>query len=149
MKRFAVCLSFALTATLVLTPGAYAADEQVTVNIDNFGKAETDMQIGRMLKDAKGVNTWGHVRQPTPLDKQNVIRMNRDTLYSFAIVDTSEGATVTLPDVGDRYMSMMVVNNDGYINKVFHGGGTYELTMDEFDTHHVVIAMRTLEHFLI
>ena len=38
-------------------------------------------------------------REPTPLDKQNVIRMNRDTLYSFTIVDISKGATVTMPEV--------------------------------------------------
>ena len=27
-----------------------------------------------------------------------MIRMNRDTLYSLAIVDISEGATLTVPD---------------------------------------------------
>ena len=41
-------------------------------------------------------------------------------------------------------MSLMVVNNDGYINKVFHGGGTYNLTLDEFDTPYVVLAVRIL-----
>ncbi len=30
---------------------------------------------------AEGVNKWLHIRQPTPLDQQTVIRMNRDTLY--------------------------------------------------------------------
>jgi hypothetical protein len=114
------------------------------VNFDNFARAETDMQIGRMLKVAKGINKWTHYRLPTPLDGQSVIRMNRDTLYSFAIVDISKGATVTMPDVGKRYLSMMVVNNDGYINKVFYGGGTYKLTMKEFDTPYVVLAVRTL-----
>lgn len=144
MKHVFVCLSFALTTTLALQPGAYAADEQVKVTVGNFARAETDMQIGRMLDTAKGVNNWGHIRVPTPIDKQNVIRMNRDTLYSFALVDITKGARVTLPDVGDRYMSTMVINNDGYINKVFHGGGTHELTMEEFDTPYVVLAVRTL-----
>jgi hypothetical protein len=37
--------------------------------------------------------------------------MNRDTLYSGAIVDISEGATVALPDGGDRYISLMVVQS--------------------------------------
>lgn len=31
----------------------------------------------------------------------------------MAVVDISKGATVTLPDSGKRYMSLMVVNNDG------------------------------------
>ena len=35
-----------------------------------------------------------HVRVPTPLDQQPVVRMNRDTLYSFAVVDLADGAVV-------------------------------------------------------
>jgi hypothetical protein len=107
-------------------------------------RAETASQIERFLKLTGGVNQWHHNRQPTPLDQQNVIRMNRDTVYSFAIVDISKGATLTLPDPGERYMSMMVVNEDEYINKVFHDGGTYQLTMEEFDTPYVVLVGRTL-----
>ena len=52
------------------------------------------------------------------IDDQPVIRKNRDTLYSGALVDISQGATLTLPDAGDRYLSAMVVNNDHYINEV-------------------------------
>jgi hypothetical protein len=84
-----------------------------------------------------------HGREPVALDEQNVIRMNRDTLYSGAIVDISEGATVTLPDVGDRYMSLMVVNEGHYINAIYHDAGSYELTVDEFDTEHVALVVRT------
>lgn len=132
---------------LAFVPGQWAANaagEAIVVNVDNFARAETDMQIQRMLQLTKGVNKWGHNRLPTPLDQQNVIRMNRDTLYSFALVDISEGATFTTPDVGNRYLSVMVVNNDGYINKVFHGGGTFKLTMKEFDTPYVILAARLL-----
>ena len=64
--------------------------------------------------------------------------MNRDTLYSFAIVDISEGAVVTLPDAGDRYVSVMVVNQDHYINEVFHEAGHHELTVERFDTPYVL-----------
>ena len=45
----------------------------------------------RGLKLFGGVNKWLHFRQPTPLDRQSVIRMNRDTLYSSVIVDISIG----------------------------------------------------------
>jgi len=144
VKKLCSKLALAVVATLLLGPAAYAAVTPITVNVDNFARAETDMQIGRMLKIAKGVNKLTHYRLPTPLDGQSVIRMNRDTLYSFAIVDISKGATVTIPDVGKRYLSVMVVNNDGYINKVFYGGGTHKLTMKEFDTPYVVLAVRTL-----
>ena len=49
-----------------------------------------------------------------------MIRSNRDTLYSIAIVDISGGATLTVPDAEGRYISVMIVNEDHYINRVFH-----------------------------
>ena len=70
--------------------------------------------------------------------------MNRDTLYSFATVDISSGATVTVPDAGDRYLSVMVVNQDHYINRILHQPGTYGLTVEEFDTPYVPLAARVL-----
>jgi len=70
--------------------------------------------------------------------------MNLDTLYSNALVDISKGATLTLPDSGKLYMSVMVINEDHYINKVFHKGGTYKLTMKEFKTPYVILTARTL-----
>lgn len=93
---------------------------------------------------AGGVNTFNHNREPTPIDRQPVIRMNRDTLYSLAIVDISSGATVTIPDSGDRYLSVMVVNQDHYINRIFHKPGEYELTSKEFDTPYVAVGVRIL-----
>ncbi len=68
------------------------------VNVDNFVRAGTAFQFDRLVKTAGGVNQWGHLRLPTPEEKQDVIRMNRDTVYSFAVVDISAGARVTLPD---------------------------------------------------
>src|SRR4029077_1066920 len=75
---------------------------------------------------------------------QPVIRENRDTLYSSAIVDISQGATLTVPDAGDRYLSVMIVNNDHYINDVIHTAGDHDLTVERFDTDYVLIAARTL-----
>src|SRR5690349_601375 len=94
--------------------------------------------------DAGGVNRLQHHRVPTPVEHQPVIRMNRDTLYSAAVVDISEGATLTVPDGGRRYVSVMVVNQDHYINRVFHEPGRYALTVDEFDTPWVAVAARVL-----
>ncbi len=139
-----IAISTTIASLAILGQYAYAADEPVIVNVDNFVRAETAAQFDRFLKSAGGVNKFSHNRVPTPLDKQSVIRMNRDTLYSFAVVDISKGATLTLPDAGERYMSAMIVNEDQYINEVFHKGGTYELTMEKHGTPYVVIAMRTL-----
>jgi hypothetical protein len=94
--------------------------------------------------EAGGVNVLHHGRTPTPIDQQPVIRMNRDTLYSSVVADISEGATVTIPDAGERYVSLMVVNQDHYINRLIHDAGEYELTVAEFETPWVVLAVRVL-----
>ena len=138
-----LCISAAI---LSLMPGIVSAGdgEAVIVNTDNFARAETAAQFDRSYELMGGINTWFHFREPAPIDNQTVIRMNRDTLYSGAIVDISKGATLILPDTGDRYMSVMVINEDHYINRIFHDPGTYELSMDEFDTPFVLLGIRTL-----
>lgn len=115
------------------------------VNVDNFVRAETNRMFSFVLQQSAGaVNVVAHNREPTPIDNQPVIRQNRDTLYSSAIVDITKGATVTLPDGGDRYVSVMVVNQDHYINRIFHEPGDHALTLDEFDTPYVLVAARVL-----
>jgi hypothetical protein len=114
------------------------------VNVTNFERAETDRMFAAIQAQAGGVNQLFHNRVPTPVDRQTVIRMNRDTLYSGAIVDISAGATIVVPDAGRRYLSVMIVNQDHYINRVFHKPGHYDLTVDEFGTPYVLAAARVL-----
>lgn len=116
----------------------------ITVTIDNFARAETEDMIVRMLPIIGGQGIFHHDRQLAPLDQQPVIRQNRDTLYSVAVVDISEGATLTIPEAGDRYLSVMVINQDHFINRVFHSAGTYPLTVEEFGTDYAVVAARIL-----
>ncbi len=116
----------------------------VLVNVDNFVRAETERMLLSTQAETGGINRLGHNRTPTPVEHQPVIRMNRDTLYSFAIVDISEGATLTIPDGGDRYLSVMVVNQDHYINEIFHEPGEHSLTVEQFDTPWVCVAARIL-----
>ena len=115
-----------------------------SVTVDNFVRAETARMFTALQQRAGGVNLLQHHRAPVPLNDQPVIRQNRDTLYSSAIVDISDGATLTLPDGGDRYLSVMLVNADHYINRILHDAGTYELSVDDLDTDHVLVAARIL-----
>ena len=51
------------------------------------------------------------------IDAQNIIRMNRDTLYSAVVVDLDAGpVTITLPDPGKRFMSLQIVDEDIIFN---------------------------------
>jgi len=113
------------------------------VNIDNFRAAETARMFDNTTRLNGGrTNTWYHFREPAPVDDQPVIRFNRDTLYSAAIVDISEGATVTVPDAGDRYLSVMALNAEHYVNRVFSEPGTYELTVEEHETPFINLSAR-------
>ncbi|WP_313812738.1 DUF1254 domain-containing protein [Glutamicibacter sp.] len=116
----------------------------IPVSIDNFTRAESNTMIDRLLKTAGSEAKFFHDRELAPLDRQPVIRQNRDTLYSFAIVDVTDGAKLTIPETGQRYLSVMVINQNHYINQVFHSPGTYALTKEEFDTDYVVVAARIL-----
>ena len=116
----------------------------VFVNADNFALAETHRMMHDLQANAGGVNLFLHNREPAAIDNQTVIRLNRDTLYSFAVVDISAGATFTIPEHGDRYVSAMVVNEHHYIDAIFHDAGEHRLTVEQFGTPHVVLAIRTL-----
>jgi hypothetical protein len=115
------------------------------VNVDTFVRAETNRMFAFVLKDNDvPVGVFAHNRTPTPLDRQPVIRQNRDTLYSAAVLDITGGATLTLPDTGGRYISAMVINQDHYINRVYHDPGEQVLAIEEFDTPYVMVAVRIL-----
>jgi hypothetical protein len=116
----------------------------VDVTAENFIRAKTALQFDKYLARAGGMNRFGHVRSVAGVDSRSSKRLNRDTLYSVAIVDISQGATVFMPDAGDRYMSLQVANQDMYTNRVFHGGGSYDLILEEFDTQFVWLLVRTL-----
>src|SRR5262249_35448725 len=92
-----------------------------------------------------GVGKLYHRREVVPVDKQTVVRPNRDTLYSSAVFDLDAGpVTITLPDPGARFMSMMAIDEDQYVAGVVYGKGRYTYTKERLGTRYVMIAIRTL-----
>jgi len=79
-----------------------------------------------------------------PIDAQNVVRMNRDTLYSSAVFDLDAGpVTITLPEADGRFMLMAVINEDHYVPLVTYGAGRQTLTKESVGTRYVFVAVRT------
>lgn len=106
-------------------PHAYSAEAQ-KVTPQTFIRAETDNMYSAMIDNAGGTNKFFHFRKPTPLDKQTVVRMNRDVLYSGGVFDAAEGITVTFPTLpDDRYASVYIIDNDHYVVDIIHEPGTY------------------------
>jgi len=120
-------ITTALIACSLLTFSQSAiADEVVTVTPEMYIRAETDRSFSDSAMSAGGVNLFDHHRAPPPVDQQPIVRMNKDTLYSEAIVDTEGGATVTVPEIsGGRYVSVLLIDNDHYVPSVIYTAGTH------------------------
>ncbi|MFA0084072.1 DUF1254 domain-containing protein, partial [Vibrio breoganii] len=89
----------------------FSKDGEITT-VENYAVFESSRQILKN-QDLAGINKFLHKRQLTPTDQQPVVRMNRDTYYSMAVVDVSEGASITLPEVPEgKYLSYQVVTED-------------------------------------
>ena len=121
-----------------------ASDGSVLVSPDNFVRAESDLYFGNIARD-DGFGKFFFLRELTPIDHQLVIRANRDTLYSAAIFDLDAGpVTVTLPDAGDRFMSMQVIDEDHYTHEVIYATGPHTITREQIGTRYVAVPVRIL-----
>jgi hypothetical protein len=140
--RHAICV---VAASLAALGSANAQTGAATaVGVENFVRAESDFYMDKIAKDGS-FGRFVHSREPASIDKQNVIRMNRDTLYSEGVFDLDAGpVTITLPDAGKRFMSMQVVDEDHYVPSVFYGAGSHTLTKENVGTRYVFVALRTL-----
>ncbi len=118
--------------------------DPVKVSVDTFVRAETARMMASLMAAAGGVNRLHHVRVPTPLDQQTVVRMNRDTLYSYAVADLADGATVSVPDASERYLSVAVVNEDHFTHQVIHTPGEHRLDPADHGTRYVTLVARVL-----
>ena len=115
----------------------------VPVTPDNFVRAETDRAFGGEVK-LGGLGKLRHHRQPIALDQQVVPRINRDTLYSSGVFDLDTGpVTITVPDAGRRFMSLIVIDEDHYVRGVYYGPGSHTLTRSEIGTRYGLAALRT------
>ncbi len=133
------------TAAVLMTAvtAVPAAAEPQKVNAASFIRAESDTYMHNIVGQAGGLGAFAHFRTPTPLDQQTVIRMNLDTLYSYAVFDLAAGpVTLTVPDVADgRYVALQVLNQDHLTPMVLHNG-THTLTEDMIGTRYVAVFAR-------
>lgn len=143
MSRYSLKIGMPL-AMVVSLLGHYATavDDPVPVTIDTFVRAETDRYFGQRVEQGC-LGEFCHDRQPTAVDEQPVIRMNRDTPYSLAIFDLTTPVTIVKPDVGERFQSIVVINQDHYILDTIYQPGSYTFTQDDAGTRYIQINIRT------
>src|SRR3984957_20790728 len=124
----ALALIFAAIGSAPAQTGAPAANT-VPVTVDNFTRAESDLYFHSIAVKENAFGKFFNNREPAPIDNQNIIRLNRDTLYSGAVFDLDAGlVTVTLPDAGKRFMSLQVIDENQSHSEDDSGAGNHTFT---------------------
>ena len=120
------------------------ADGKILVTPDNFIRAESDVYMAAQVKDG-AFGQFKHTREPAPVDRQLIVRLNRDTIYSSAVFDLDAGpVTINLPDPGERFVSALVISQDHYNPHVFYGAGAHTLTKESVGTRYAMVGVRIL-----
>jgi hypothetical protein len=124
-------------------PGADPSTRGVSVSADNFNRAESHNYFRRAIAGAGGIGRLFRRRELEPIDHQIVIRANRDTLYTAGVFDLDAGpVTITLPDPGKRFASMIVIDEDQYALGTFYAPGRFTVTREQVGSRYVLIGIR-------
>lgn len=141
--------ALAVLATLIVSGTALAqaaspAPKPIPVTAENFVRAESNRYLSAVVREG-GFARLIHNRSLAPIEQQSVPHLNRDTLYSAGVFDLDAGSvTVTLPDPGQRFMSMQWISEEQFTQGVFYGGGSWTLTRADIGTRYVLVGIRTL-----
>lgn len=116
----------------------------VPVTLEQFPTAETHHMMKLSIEGLDSFGKWAHARGFTPIDKQNVVRMNRDTLYSSLVLDLTEPAILIKPETQGRYQSLLVINEAHFSKLTVYEPGEYKLTKEDMGSRYVAVIVRTL-----
>lgn len=135
--------AFALALAVLIGAVAPAwAEERETVTVDNFIRAESDRYFAMTAANG-GFGKFFHRRELYPIDRQIVVRGNRDTIYSAAVFDLEAGSvTVTLPDAGSRFRSMIAIDQNHEAHFVAYKAGKYMFKRKDYPTRYIFVALR-------
>jgi hypothetical protein len=123
--------------------------ETTPVTDENYALAETQIIIeGYVKKIAAATNTNGvgvfmHNKKGADPKDRTIMRINFDTLYSFAVVDLKEDLTLTMPETNGRYQTAWIISEEHYNPGAFDTPGAHEITQEWVGTRYAVIVMRT------
>ena len=118
-------------------------ENTIPVTWETFVRAETHRTFNNYSK-LGAFGKFFHLRAITPIDKQDIVRMNRDTRYSMGIFDLTTPLTVTLPDAGERYIAVQVINEEEYTKTVIYNPGSHTFTKESVGSRYVCLIVRIL-----
>jgi hypothetical protein len=89
-----------------------------------------------------GLNRFYHFQGLTKAADRWVVSPNNDTIYSIAVVNTAQGFTLRLPEVGKRFISTQIVTENHMTPYYLYGGGVREFSAEDFDSKFVAVGVR-------
>jgi hypothetical protein len=141
-------ISVRIVAAMSLVIASSAASAQTVepsaepVTVETYSRAQTDVNFAGVVKNG-GFGRFRHGRELAPPVQQGIVRPNRDTLYSLAVVDLDAGpAKIALPEAGKRFMGMQVVNQDQYTVATYYDAGIHILTRQMIATRYAIVVVR-------
>ena len=132
-----------ITGFAFFTLTSVHAEELVKVTVDNYVRAESDVQMKGYAEAMDAFGKFAVNRKHYDVDNQVTVRGNRDTIYMFGTFDLSSPLTITMPDSGDRYMSLQVINQDHSIPPSIYGPAKTTFTMEDMGSRYILIGIRT------
>ena len=108
-------------------PASSTEPTEVTqVTAKNFTRSMSDIYFNKVT-DAVGTNIVLHTRKTKNVDNQNIIRENRDTLYSNLVIDARNGFTLSLPATNGVFMTALIFDQETHLLADGSGDiGTYQ-----------------------
>lgn len=119
------------------------SEPKIPVTVENYVRAEGDAGLLAYQKNLGCFGKLVHQREFYSVDNQLTVRVNRDTYYSFGVFDLTSPLTIVIPESGDRFLSMMRINQDHSIFPTLYKAGTYVFTQEDIGTRYLSIVFRT------
>ncbi|MTI45461.1 hypothetical protein JM93_01142 [Roseibium hamelinense] len=140
MQKTLMKLAVSAAALALFGPVAAMAEP---VTPENYVVAETDWNFAAQQAQAP-VNTWTH-NDPVTEENQTIIRSNADVIYSLAVVDVAEGATLSIPERANGALQLIHYMDENHLTHgVIYAGETVDLTPDSLTGGtHIYILART------
>ncbi len=139
----AICLAGLIFCNLGYAAVAINGNEYkstIPVTEANYTDVEAEYNFLKWKKK-DAMNKLFHLTQLTPAGVMPTIRMNRDTLYSAALVDASKGFKVHMPDQG-IFTSVLIIDQKGYSQDYIWKSGTHKITIDKSNGNFVWVLFR-------
>lgn len=146
MKLFNLILfgTFVLEMLISCNPIVENDSNPIIVTQENFPTAYSNLRMGAIVERAGGVNKMIEMPNPSSnTELQLVVRMNRDTYYSCAVMDVTEEAFITIPET-EKYVSIQIVDENHETQPMIYGPGKHKITAK---TEHVFVIVRALEDY--